>query len=140
MDLKAFFARDRYARHSAAELIEVGTGTATARMRVDERHLNGVDTAQGGAIFTLADLAFAAACNSHGTVAVAVNVNISFLKAAVAGDTLSATAREVSCSRRLSNVTVEVSNEKGELIALFQGMAFRKEVSLQDYADLPPKA
>ncbi len=133
MDLKEFFKRDRYALRSEIELAEVGDGTARTRMRIGEGHLNGVNTAQGGAIFTLADLAFAAACNSHGTVAVAVNVNISFLKPAFAGDTLTASAREVSCSRRLSNVTVEVTNQKGELVSLFQGMAFRKEDSLEKF-------
>jgi len=133
MDLKEFFKRDRYAQLSDIELLEVNEGKAVTRMQISQKHLNGVDTAQGGAIFTLADLAFAGACNSHGTVAVAVNVNISFLKAVFDGDTLTATAREVSCSKRLSNVTVEVTNQKGDLVSLFQGMAFRKEEPLEKF-------
>jgi len=133
MDLKEFFKRDRYAVMSGIELLEVAEGRAQTRMVVTQEHLNGVDTTQGGAVFTLADLAFAAACNSHGTVAVAANVNISFARPSFAGDTLTATAREVSCSRRLSNVTVEVTNQKGELVALFQGMAVRKEGSLEKF-------
>src|SRR5512136_2251633 len=95
--IKQFFAdRDLFAKHAGIELVEVGKGTATTRMRVQEHHLNGVRSVQGGAIFTLADLAFAAACNSHGTVAVAINVSITFIKATGAGATLTADAKEVS--------------------------------------------
>ena len=72
---------DRFAARNDIELLEVGPGFARAKMTVHPHHWNGVGTVQGGAIFTLADFAFAAASNSHGTVAVAVNVNISFLKA-----------------------------------------------------------
>jgi acyl-CoA thioesterase len=88
--------------------------------------LNAVGIVQGGAIFTLADYAFAAASNSHGTVAVAVNANISFMKALSAG-TLIAEAREVSKSYKLGTYTVEVKDEQGELVALFQGMVYRKQ-------------
>ena len=131
-DLKEFFKRDRYAALSDIELVEVKPGYARTTMRLAEKHLNGVNTAQGGAIFTLADLAFAAACNSHGTVAVAINVSISFLKAATKG-VLTAEAKEVSKSSRLSSVTVEVRDEAGDLVSLFQGMAFRKNDTIDEF-------
>ncbi len=57
---------DRFAEHTGIELVEVSKGYARAEMKVEEKHLNGLGLAHGGAIFTLADLAFAAACNSHG--------------------------------------------------------------------------
>lgn len=124
--LKAFLgARDRFAALVGIELLDVSEGYARARLALAERHLNGYDAAQGGAIFTLADLAFAAACNSHGTVAVGINVSISYVKAATAG-ILTAEAREVAVSARLSSCTVHVTDEAGDLVAVFQGMAYRK--------------
>ncbi len=88
MDLKEFFRRDQFAASCGIELLEVSPGGSKVSMKVEERHLNGLRTVHGGAIFTLADFAFAVACNSHGTVAVALNVNISFVKAAFPGMTL----------------------------------------------------
>ena len=70
-EIKEFINRDQFAKHSGIELLSVALGQAIARMTVHPWHLNGVGTVQGGAIFTLADFAFAAACNSHGKVAVA---------------------------------------------------------------------
>lgn len=131
MDIKKFFARDRFAASAGIELTETSEGYARAVMPVKESHLNGVSTVQGGAIFTLADLAFAAACNSHGTVAVAINVSISFVKAVTTG-TLTAEAREVAVNPKLSSVTVNVMDDSGELVAIFQGMAYRKKMSLED--------
>jgi acyl-CoA thioesterase len=131
-DLMKFFERDRYALLSDVSLKEVKPGYARAVMTIADKHRNGVDVAQGGSIFTLADLAFAAACNSHGTVAVAINVSISFLKAATGG-TLTAEAREISKSARLSSVTVEVRDDTGDLVAHFQGMAFRKNETIDEF-------
>ncbi len=119
-------ANDRFAAHCGIELVGVEPGRARARMKVEPVHWNGVGTTQGGAIFTLADFAFAAASNSHGTVAVAINVNISFLKAVKAG-TLWAEAREVSRGHKLGNYTIEIKDDAGELVALFQGMVYRKQ-------------
>ncbi len=120
-----FFKRDLFAVHSNIELESVSPGHASARMTLQPHHWNGVQIAHGGAIFTLADLAFAAASNSHGTIAVAVNAHISYLKAATTG-TLRAEAREVSCTKRLGTYVVEVRDGQGDLVALFQGMAYRK--------------
>lgn len=120
-----FEQRDRFAAHCGIELLEVGEGRAVARMPIGERHLNGADTVHGGAIFTLADLAFAAASNSYGTLAMAINVSISYVKAAVGG-TLTAEAEEASCSRRLGSYTIRITDDDGDLVAIFQGMAYRK--------------
>jgi acyl-CoA thioesterase len=117
---------DQFAARNGIELVSVGPGQARARMVVQPHHWNGVGTTQGGAIFTLADFAFAAASNSHGTVAVAINVSISFLKAVKEG-TLIAEARELSRNPKLGTYTVEVKDDTGDLVAVFQGMVYRKK-------------
>lgn len=117
------FKHDRFAAANGMELVEVRPGYALARMTVEERHLNSVGTVQGGALFTLADLAFAGACNAAGRLAVGLNMSISCVKAARSG-TLRAEAEEISRSRKLSTCTVRVSNDEGQLLALFQGTAY----------------
>lgn len=129
--IRKFFERDLYAKHSGIVLTDVGKGTARARMAIQKHHLNGVGTVQGGAIFTLADLAFAAACNSHGTVAVAVQVNIAFVKAVSEG-TLYAEAKETFLGPKLCNYDIHVTDEKGDLVALFHGLAYRKKETLEE--------
>ena len=117
--------KDRFAKQCGIELVSVEAGRACTRMRVTAEHLNSVGIVQGGAIFTLADFAFAAASNSHGTVAVAINVSISFLKATSSG-ILTAEAKETSRNPKLGTYTVDVRDETGELVATFQGMVYRK--------------
>ena len=129
-EIKAFFAtRDRFAQHCGIELTEVSKGRATARMEVSEHHLNGVNIGHGAAIFTLADVAFAAASNSHGTVSVAINANISFLRAAGEG-ALIAEAEEVSYHPKLGNYDIRIKDDEGNLVATFQGLVYRKQDSL----------
>jgi acyl-CoA thioesterase len=130
-ELKQFFKKDRFAALSGVELLSVAPGQARASMRLHPHHLNGMGTVMGGAIFTLADFAFAAASNSHGTAAVAINVSISFLKAAQTG-TLWADAREMAKNFKLGAYTVEVRDDAGDLVALFQGMAYRKKDKLPE--------
>ncbi len=127
--IRRCMAKDQFAADAGIELLAVQAGYARARMAVEPRHWNGLGTVQGGAIFTLADFAFAAAANSYGQVAVAINVSITFIKAAKAG-TLWAEAREVSKNFKLGSYTVEIKDEQGELIALFQGLAYRKQEKL----------
>jgi acyl-CoA thioesterase len=123
--VQRFFLNDRFAERANIELLSVTPGYARARMSLHPHHLNGYGTVQGGAIFTLADFAFAAASNSHGTVAVAVNVSITFMKAGRTG-TLWAEAKELSRNFKLGSYTVEVKDDAGDLVALFQGLAYRK--------------
>jgi acyl-CoA thioesterase len=129
-DLKKFFVRDRFAAGSGIELLDVSPGYARAQLQVAEKHLNAVDIVQGGAIFTLADFAFAAASNARGSVAVAINVSISFVKAVSSG-ILTAEAKETSANPKLATYSVNVTNESGELIAIFQGMVYRKNTPLR---------
>jgi acyl-CoA thioesterase len=129
--VKALLSKDYYAKHSHIKLEDAGKGTARATMVIQQQHLNGVGTVQGGAIFTLADTAFAAASNSHGTVAVAINANISFIKA-VASGTLTAWAREMSINPKIATYLVEVTDDSGDLVASFQGMVYRKRTPLNE--------
>jgi acyl-CoA thioesterase len=127
--IKEFFENDRFAKHCGIELLEIGEGSSKARMNVRDRHLNGANVVHGGAIFTLADLAFAAASNSHGTVAVAINASIWYVKAGLSG-MLVATAREVSLNPKLATYSIEVTDEAGEIIAVFEGMVYRKKQTI----------
>ncbi len=122
-ELRRYFRGDRFAAGAGVRLVECGPGRAVARMKLRPGHLNGAGVAQGGAIFTLADFAFAVACNTRGPVALAVEVSISFLAATVRG-TLTATATEVARSARLSRVEVEVRDARGARVALFHGTAY----------------
>ena len=124
--IKHHFENDRFAAANGMRLVELRPGFAKTSLAVEDRHLNNVGTVQGGAIFTLADFAFGAASKTGGKVAVAISTNLSFLKPARSG-TLYAEATEISRSRKLSVCTVQVTNDAGELVALFQGTAYLKD-------------
>jgi acyl-CoA thioesterase len=131
-NIRKFFENDRFAAYAGIEVVDISPGRAKTRMKVEDMHLNGIETVHGGAIFTLADFTFALAANSYGRVTVAINANISYLKAVKTG-TLIAEARELSKSNRISNYTVNIKEEDGgELVAVFQGMAYRKKEKLKD--------
>ncbi len=125
-ELARVFAADRFAARNGVELVEVEAGRAVARLAVGPEHLNAAGVVQGGAVFTLADFAFAVASNSRGQVALAIEAHLTFLRATRSG-VLRAEAREEGGSRRLSTCTVRVSDEGGALVALFTGTAFRKD-------------
>ncbi|MFZ3047245.1 MAG: hotdog fold thioesterase [Desulfatirhabdiaceae bacterium] len=125
-DLRNCIGVDRFAAHVGIELLEVQPGQATARLKIENHHLNGLGRTQGGAVFTLADLAFAAASNSHGIAAMAISVNIFFVKATSAGSVLTARAMEISRNAKLATYQVDVTSETGERVASFQGMVYRK--------------
>jgi acyl-CoA thioesterase len=128
-EMKEFFKGDRFAARNDIELVDAGRGCAVATMTVRPHHWNGLGTVQGGAIFTLADFAFAVASNSHGTVAVALNVSITFMKAISSG-TLRAEAREISKNAKVGVYAVDIRDDVGDLVAQFQGLAYRKKDSL----------
>ena len=132
-EMRSFFQKDRFARYNGIELLEAADGHAKTRMTVTEDHLNGLGIVHGGAIFTLADFTFAAASNSRGNVAVAINANISYMKSATGG-VLCAEAREISINPKLGTYTIDVTNEAGELLAIFQGMVYRKKEKLGEQA------
>ncbi|HNZ60307.1 MAG TPA: PaaI family thioesterase [Methanofastidiosum sp.] len=127
--IKEFIENDKFAKSVGIELLEVSLGYAKAKMEIKEIHHNSINTVHGGAIFTLADFTFAVAANSHNKMSVALNVNISFLKAISEG-VLIAEAQEISVNPKIATYKILVSNNLGELIATFEGMTYRKERSL----------
>jgi acyl-CoA thioesterase len=129
--LKKFVEKDQFAKHLDIEMLEYGAGRAKARMEIKKRHLNSAGTAHGGAIFSLADAVFSVASNSHGTLALAINVSISFFKAVRSG-MLHAEGREVSFNPKLATYLIDVKDEQGNAVALFQGTVYRKKDSIAD--------
>lgn len=127
--IKKFFTQDHFANLCGIELLSVAPGRAVAQMPIRPDHLNAVGIVQGGAIFTLADLVFAAASNSHGKTAVSINVSITYMRATSSG-VLRAEARELSANSKLGSYTVDVTDDHGELVAVFQGLVFRKDQPL----------
>lgn len=118
----AMWAADAASRAMGMELVDVGVGRATLRMTVRHDMVQGHGTCHGGALFTLADSAFAFCCNSHGTVAVASSADITFVAPAALGDVLVAEAVEEATFGRSGVTRVRVTREcDGALVALFQG-------------------
>lgn len=126
-------ANDRFARLLGIKLDAISPGQATASLTITNDMLNAVNVTQGGVTFTLADFAFAAASNSHGTISLAQNASISFSAPSREGDRLIAEAREESSSRRTGLYTIEVRKEDGRLVGLFTGNVFRREDKLSDW-------
>lgn len=126
---RRIFAADRYAALTGIEIIEAGKGYCKARLAIEDRHLNAANVVQGGAIFTLADFAFAVASNSHGQLALAINANISFLRGIAAG-ILYATATEVGVPKRIGAYDVLVTDEQGGIVARFNGIVYRKKTEV----------
>jgi len=129
MEIKEFFKNDRYAAFSGIELLEVEPGRAKAKMEIKDMHLNAGNVVQGGAIFTLADLAFAAAVNAYGNLAMSIETSIRYFKGVGKG-TLFAEAKMVHIHKKLASFEVRVTNEEDELISLFTATAYRKEIPL----------
>ena len=117
----AMWARDDASKWLGASLDAVGPGTARLSMSVEEHHTNGHDICHGGYIFTLADSAFAFACNSYNTLVVAQHNAITFIAPGRLGDRLVADAREVARFGRSGIYDVRVTNQVGALIAEFRG-------------------
>ncbi|HTF99020.1 MAG TPA: PaaI family thioesterase [Nitrospirota bacterium] len=127
--LVKFVKSDHFAKHLGIEMLEYSKGKAKAKMALQHHHLNSAGTVHGGAIFSLADAVFSVASNSHGTLAMAINVSISFFKAAKTG-ILIAEGREVALNPKLATYLIDVTDEEGNKIALFQGTVYRKKESL----------
>jgi acyl-CoA thioesterase len=119
---EAMFAKDVAARQTMGiEVVSVAEGTATLRMRVQELHLNGHAVCHGGFVFTLADTSFAYACNSRNKVTLAASAMIDFLKPSHEGDVLTCTAAEQWAEGRHGVYNMTVTNQRGEVVALFRG-------------------
>jgi acyl-CoA thioesterase len=112
---------DRASRLLGMRLLEVGPGRARLSMRVTGEMVNGQKVCHGGLIFSLADTSFGYACNTHNQRALAASCSIDFLAPAQLGDELTADAQESAHAGRTRVYDVRVTNQAGELIALFRG-------------------
>jgi acyl-CoA thioesterase len=122
----AMMAKDAFSRMMGMEIVEVRPRASTVRMTVRPDMVNGFGVCHGGVAFSLADSAFAFACNTHGRITVSIENTITYPRKVAAGDVLVATAREESASARLSYYHVEVRRGE-ELVNVFRGTAYRTE-------------
>ena len=119
---ESMFAVDTASKDTMGmELLSCEPGRAVIRMTVKELHLNGHKICHGGFIFTLADSTFAFACNSYNKAAVAAGCSIEFLKPGQLGDVLTCVGQEQTMSGRHGIYDMKVTNQKGEVIAMFRG-------------------
>lgn len=123
-DAREYFAHDRFATDNGIVLDELGGGRAVTSMELGERHRNAFGGVMGGAIFTLADFAFAALTNGRGRLTVAQQVSINYL-AAPKGSRLTATARYRRDGRTSCVVVVDVADDTGRDVAQFVGLGFK---------------
>jgi acyl-CoA thioesterase len=119
------FARDTASQAMGMRISKVGPGRAELTMKIRADMLNGHATCHGGFIFTLADSAFAFACNSANLTTVASGCSIDFIAPARENDVLTATGAERSLSGRTGVYDIEVRNQRGETVALFRGRSHR---------------
>jgi acyl-CoA thioesterase len=118
---RAMWSQDVASAALGIEPLDVGPGRARPRMAVTASMVNGHAIAHGGLVFTLADSAFAVACNTHGVVTVAAGADITFVAPARLGDVLVAEAEELTTYGRSGLTDVRVTRQDGDLVAMFRG-------------------
>ncbi len=123
--VQAASREEPYARKMGLTCTEVGTGRCRVEMTVTEDMCNLFGTAHGGAVFSLIDEAFQIAVNSHGVVAFALNLSVTYVAACRPGDRLAAEAREVAVTRRTATCEIRVTRAGGEVVAVAQALAYR---------------
>ncbi len=121
---------DRFAAHAGCRIVELDNQHAVAEMTVTQAHLNGGNVCQGGALFTLADLAIAAWMNHAGQLTFGIQNNIMFVSSAREGDVLRAEAVGVCDHHKIPAVEVRVTNQDGRLICHVTGMGYRKQQTI----------
>lgn len=137
---QAFHSRvnkEPFASKFGLKLLEIGDGYSKVEMtfRPDMENLFG--TAHGGAVFALIDEAFETASNSHGTLAVALNINVTYVASPQPGSTLRSEAREVSRTRKTASYDIKVHDEGGNLIATCMALVYRKGQPLPFVEEVP---
>jgi acyl-CoA thioesterase len=120
----AMLANDRATRSLGMRIDAIGPGTATVSMTVREDMLNGFDICHGGLIATLADSAFAFACNTYNELTVASGITLDIVAPARLGDVLTAIATEVTRAGRTGVYDADVRNQRGERVAVFRGRSY----------------
>ncbi len=133
MDIQEILNRtDRFAANAGCRITEVDERHAIAEMTVTAEHLNGGHVCQGGALFTLADLAIAALMNHNGQLTFGISNSIMFVSSAKEGDLLRAEAVHVAAHPKIPSVEVRVTNQDDRLICHVTGMGYRKNMGITD--------
>ncbi len=123
---------DRFAANAGCRITEVDEHHAVAEMTVSAEHLNGGNVCQGGALFTLADLAIAALMNNSGQLTFGISNNIIFVASAKEGDRLRAEAVHITNHPKIPSMEVRVTNQTGQLICHVTGMGYRKSLPISE--------
>lgn len=123
---RAAVMREPLARKLDLELVAIDSGYARVALTVTDEMLNLFGSAHGGAVFALIDEAFELACNSHGSTAVALSMNVTYTRPAEPGVRLTAEARELSRTRRTALYDIQVHDQDQRLVACCQALAYRK--------------
>ena len=123
---------DRFAANAGCRITEVDEHHAVAEMTVSAEHLNGGNVCQGGALFTLADLAIAALMNNDGQLTFGISNNIIFVTSAKEGDHLRAEAVHITTHPKIPSMEVRVTNQTGQLVCHVTGMGYRKSLPISE--------
>jgi len=121
---------DRFSQWLGIEVLDIKTGESCIRMKVREEMVNGFGIAHGGVAFSLADSAFAFACNNRNQLSVALDTSINFTREVRVGDILTATAKEEHNGRSTGLYTIRITNQDDKLVAQFKGLCYRTDKTL----------
>lgn len=122
--------KEPFAKKFGLKLVDLGPGYSKVEMAFSSDMENIFGMAHGGALFALIDEAFETASNSHGTMAVALNLNITYVSSPILGSRLTGEAKEFSRTNKTANYEIKVIDEKGNLIASCQALVYRKGTPL----------
>lgn len=128
--IKKNIEQEPYIKLFGIKVIELKKGYSLVEMKTLKKYENIFSITHGGAVFSLMDVAFGSAANSYGTVAVALDININYIRPAVTGDILRAEAKEVSRGNTISTYNIIVKNSSNKVIASSQAVAFLKKEKL----------
>ena len=123
--VKHMMENDYFSQWMGVEVLEVKEGYSRIKMTIRKEMVNGFGIVHGGLPFSLADSAFAFACNNRNNLSVALDVTITFTRAVNVGDELTAEAKEIHNGRSTGVYLISVTNQKNELVSLFKGTCFR---------------
>lgn len=121
------YPNDPFTKWLGIEIVEVKAGSCELKMTIRNEMLNGFQIAHGGITYSLADSALAFASNSHGRKSVSVETSISHTQPCVTGDIITAKAIEKSLTNKIAIYEIIITNQEGEIVALFKGTVYRTE-------------
>ena len=126
---------DRFSQWLGIEVLEIKEGYSKIKMTIREEMVNGFGIIHGGVMFSLADSAFAFACNNRNQLSVALDTSINFIKPVHVGDELTAEATEVHNGKSTGLYQIEIFNQKQHLVAQFKGLCYRTDKKLVEKVD-----